>query len=72
MEIFMRREEVERVTGLRRSSIYYLMSHGQFPKPVKLGRAHAVAWLQSEVKSWQESRVAERGGSPSTDASDAA
>ena len=33
---FLRRREVEEVTGLSRSTIYALMSRGEFPKPVKV------------------------------------
>jgi prophage regulatory protein len=55
----IRRPEVERLTGLRRSTIYELMARGQFPRPVALGRK-AVAWLESEVAEWQRQRIAQR------------
>ena len=55
----IRRPEVQRVTGLRRSSIYALMSAGTFPKAVPLG-PRAVGWLASEVAAWIAGRVAER------------
>lgn len=56
----IRRPEVERLTGLRKSAIYHLMSEGLFPRPVRLGR-RAVGWRRSELSEWVESRP--RGGS---------
>ena len=55
----LRRPEVERMTGLPRSTIYDKMSKGQFPKPVKLSE-ESVGWLSSEVAAWLKQRVAER------------
>ena len=55
----LRREEVERVTGLPRSTIYDYMAAGTFPKPIKLG-ARSVGWLESEVQAWQKARIVER------------
>jgi len=47
----LRREEVERKTGLSRSAIYALMAADRFPKPVQLiGRA--VGWVEAEVEEW--------------------
>lgn len=57
----LRREEVERATGLPRSTIYEMMARGAFPKPIKLG-ARAVGWLETEIVAWQRTRVAERDG----------
>ena len=47
-ERLLRRPEVERVTGLARSSIYRLMQSGDFPRPVKVGPA-AVRWRESDI-----------------------
>ncbi len=57
----LRRDEVERVTGLPRSTIYDYMAEGKFPKPIKLG-PKSVGWLESEVLAWREARIAERDG----------
>lgn len=46
-------------TGLSRSTIYALISRGEFPKPVPLG-ARSVGWLSSEVEDWIESRISQR------------
>lgn len=52
-----RRRAVEELTGLSRSTIYDLMSRGQFPRPVKL-TGRAVAWPESKIIEWLESRPA--------------
>ena len=55
----LRRREVERRTGLARSSIYEKMANGEFPEPVSLGD-RAVAWVEAEVDAWIAERVAKR------------
>jgi prophage regulatory protein len=59
LDRFLRRPEVERVTGLGRSTIYDKMAIGEFPKPVPLSGG-AVGWLESEIAEWQTQRIAER------------
>jgi prophage regulatory protein len=59
LERFLRRPEVERVTGLGRSTIYDKMASGEFPKPVPLSGG-AVGWIESEIADWQAQRIAER------------
>jgi len=61
-EALLKRQEVERLTGLGRSAIYARLNqqHPQhdpsFPKPVTLGgRPEAptcVRWVESEVQAW--------------------
>ena len=51
----LRRQQVEEITGLSRSSIYRLMKSGEFPRPVKVGPA-AVRWRESDIMDWLESR----------------
>ncbi len=53
----LRRPAVEALTGLSRSSIYNLMSKGQFPRPIRL-TAKAVAWPESSIIEWLASRAA--------------
>lgn len=53
----IRLPEVERVTGLGRSSIYRLEALGRFPRHIKISD-RASAWLASEVERWIEARVA--------------
>ncbi|MBU0810859.1 MAG: AlpA family transcriptional regulator [Gammaproteobacteria bacterium] len=46
-------------TGLARSTIYKLISLGEFAKPVPLvGRS--VGWIESEVHDWILARIQER------------
>lgn len=52
---YLRRRAVEELTGLSRSTIYDLMSKGQFPRPVKLTRK-AVGWPSDVVEGWMKSR----------------
>jgi prophage regulatory protein len=59
LETILRRPQVERATGLTRSSIYERMAAGTFPKPVPLG-GRAVGWLEPEIIAWQQKRKAER------------
>ena len=54
-ETHFRRGDVERLTGLSRSTIYEMMANGEFPRPVKIGR-RAVAWRESDIAGWQAQR----------------
>lgn len=56
---FLRRNDVEALTGLRTSSLYAEMAKGTFPKPINI-TAGRVAWLENEVAEWQQSRIAAR------------
>ena len=53
---FLRLADVRSRVGLSRSQIYRLVSTGDFPKAFSLG-ARAVAWLESDINAWIESRV---------------
>ncbi|MDE0487994.1 MAG: AlpA family transcriptional regulator [Gammaproteobacteria bacterium] len=57
----LRLPEVQRRTGLSRSTIYVRLDQGRFPKPVSLG-ARAVGWIESEVDEWIRERIAESRG----------
>jgi len=60
----MRRREVQRTTGLSRSSLYRLIAAGGFPSSIQLS-ANAVGWLEAEVSAWIAGRIAaSRGGNP--------
>lgn len=54
----LRLPEVERATGLRRSTLYDAIRAGTFPAPVKLGRLSA--WPSHEVEAWIAARVTAR------------
>ena len=55
----VRLREVERMTGLRRSSIYQRAAERSFQRPLKLGE-RASGWLRREIVAWVEERIAER------------
>ncbi|WP_167392105.1 helix-turn-helix transcriptional regulator [Mesorhizobium sophorae] len=56
---FLRRPDVQRLTGLSTSSMYEVMKAGTFPKPIRIG-PKAVAWDADEVAEWQERCLAKR------------
>ena len=51
----LRRRDVERITGMSRSSIYRLMQLGDFPRPVKVAST-AVRWKETDIAAWIEYR----------------
>ncbi len=55
--VFLRMPSVMQMTGLGRSTIYRLMAQQKFPCPVRLG-VRAVAWRQSELDVWSQTRPA--------------
>ena len=57
---FLRIQDVMSLTGLGRSTIYKFMADDtDFPKSVPLG-GRAVAWVESEIEEWMESRLSMR------------
>ncbi len=56
----LRRDEVERLTGLHRATIYAMMQRGEFPRPVKLTE-RAVAWPESTILDWIAARMRASG-----------
>jgi prophage regulatory protein len=54
-ERILRRPAVEARTGLSRSTIYLMMSRGDFPKPIRLGE-RAVGWSELTISEWLNSR----------------
>lgn len=55
-EIFLRMPAVARQTGLGKSTLYGLISQGQFPSPLRISD-RCVAWRQSEVQAWMRARI---------------
>ncbi len=55
---FIRLNEVKRLTGLARSTIYERVQQGMFPSPIPLGGRN-VGWVEAEVAGWIEKRIAE-------------
>jgi prophage regulatory protein len=63
--IILRRDEVERRTGLSRSAIYAKLKANPnrpyefdptFPTPVRLG-SQAVGWVESELEDWITAQI---------------
>ncbi|EKO3906625.1 AlpA family transcriptional regulator [Vibrio fluvialis] len=62
---FLRLKDVMSLTGLGRSTIYKFMAdETDFPKSVPLG-GRAVAWVESEIEEWMESRLSMRDSAES-------
>jgi prophage regulatory protein len=59
-ERILRRPEVERLTGLSRSTLYEWMRRGVFPRPVAL-RARLVGWRASDIAAWLAERETKAG-----------
>ncbi|MES9933557.1 MAG: AlpA family transcriptional regulator [Candidatus Sedimenticola sp. PURPLELP] len=57
--VILRLPAVKARTGLSRSTIYLRISEGSFPRPVSLGGARAVGWLESDIEEWILNRVKE-------------
>jgi prophage regulatory protein len=62
---FIRLPEVREITSLSTSTIYDAVKNGTFPAPVPLFaglkvKKSAVAWVESEVHDWMDSRTAAR------------
>ena len=55
---FIKRQEVESITGLSCTEIYRRVAAGKFPKQVTLG-PNSVVWIESEVLTWCDERIAE-------------
>jgi len=55
----LRRPEVQRLTGLSKSSIYAAMKAGTFPPAVHLG-PRTVGWLLSEIQAWLKNKLESR------------
>ncbi|WP_095203211.1 helix-turn-helix transcriptional regulator [Mesorhizobium carmichaelinearum] len=56
---FLRRRDVQALTGLPTSTLYQMMSNGDFPRPIRLS-PRIVGWISKEVADWQKARIAAR------------
>lgn len=54
----IRMPEVMHMTALGKTAIYERVKLGEFPQPVKLGRASC--WVESEVQRWIAERIRQR------------
>lgn len=53
----IRLPEVKNKTGLSRSNIYLQMTKSTFPQSISLGQ-RAVGWLNADIESWLDERIA--------------
>ena len=56
-EYIIRLPRVIQKTGLSRSTIYALLSRGEFPQQIKLS-PRTMGWLESDIELWITGRVA--------------
>lgn len=61
LQRFLRRREVEAITGLSCSNIYAKMAARTFPQSVKLAPG-TVVWLERDIAEWQAQEVAKARG----------
>lgn len=59
-ERLLRLPEVQKISGLSKSSIY---RRADFPKPIKIG-PRASAWRLTDVLQWIRGRIAAAGRDP--------
>jgi len=55
---FLRMKDVQKRTGLPRSSIYAEIKKNNFPSPVNLG-IRRIGWIESEIDEWVQKIVKE-------------
>jgi prophage regulatory protein len=53
----LRINDVTARTALSRSSVYLMISRGEFPAPAKLGQ-RAVGWSSADIDAWIAARFA--------------
>ena len=58
-ERFLKRRQVENMTGLNKAWIYKLMKSQEFPQSVKIG-PRGVRWSETEILEWMEQKKSKR------------
>ena len=56
MQKILRLPSVKERTSLSRSTIYFLISKGTFPKQIKIAE-RAVGWLESDINEWINKQI---------------
>ena len=59
-EKLLRLGEVREIVGVAKSTIYAMMAHNRFPRPLQIG-PKSVRWRESEIAEWLESRPRSTG-----------
>lgn len=67
MNKILRIDEVVRVTGVPRSTLYEMIGRGEFPKQIRL-TPRATGWVEAEVQDWLSQRIEQRDGLRKTEA----
>ena len=62
-ERFLRLEEVLKMCGKSRSSLYEAIKEGTFPPPIKL-QSRSSAWVSSEIQHWIQTCIAQSRTAP--------
>jgi prophage regulatory protein len=57
---FLRREQVQELTGLSTSTLYEQMQRGDFPRGFHI-TPRRVAWLETDVHRWMADKLAAAG-----------
>jgi prophage regulatory protein len=52
---FLRRRDMLATVGIPQSTVYLMMSRGEFPRSYQITR-RLVGWKLSELQAWMESR----------------
>lgn len=60
MYMILRLPQVQKKTGLAKSTIYKKIAEQEFPKPVPLG-AKAVGWIEEDINNWIKCCIANAG-----------
>lgn len=55
MATIIRLPHVIKMIGVSRAHIYELISRGEFPRPISIGR-RAVGWVATDIEEWIASR----------------
>ena len=63
MDKLLRIEQVKLAVGLKTTAIYRLIRVGGFPPSVRIGE-RAVAWRESDVSAWIDSRTSSAASIP--------
>ena len=61
--VLLTRQQVEKMLGIRRSTIYKLMRQGKLPEPIKISSG-CVRWRKAELEDWINSRPKAAGEVP--------
>lgn len=54
-------EDLKEITRLSESKLRQMICEGQFPKPIKFGRA--ARWMMEDVEEWIRTAAKDRNGS---------